>query len=385
VFNPQKIFKTMKRLIFLSLLSLSLFFSQTACEKIPIPCSGNDCFDIDQFAENMNQQLNGQVGYAYAIYYQGQLQKFRSDGYSRTPVDGGELFAPNFRMNVASISKTLTAIAVLQLLDQNNLSLNSSISPWLPNGWVVGPNVSGLTFQDLLTHNTGFRSDPNDCSNNFSPLDYNTLRDKVRDGIDLADKTPCYQNINFALFRIIIPRLNGYQPPFGTNAAQGYAQAYVSYLQQHIMEPLTIWNAECKSPQDHPVYCYPFPHNGIAGVDPGDWTLISGGGGWNLAVTELGRIISSLDQDQQLLSTNMKNQMFGQLLGCYQTASTYGDMFHHNGGLGYGTGVPNKDAGLASCYYRYPNEVVAVLYINSAPQPMFINTIMENAWLNAWN
>lgn len=361
-----------------------LLISQTSCKKIPIPCSGNDCFDIDLFADNLKAQLNGQVGYSYAIYYKNQLQKFGSDGYANTPIDGGDLFTPFQRMNIASISKTITTIAVLQLLEENNLTINSPIGPWLPSNWLQGSNVANLTFKDLLTHNTGFRTDVNDCGNNFNALDYDALKLKVLLGVNLANKYVCYQNINFALFRIIIPQLDGFQPsPFGSFGPQ-YAAAYISYLRRNVMDPLNINRAACKSPDSEVVFCYPFPDNGIKGIDPGNWTFICGAGGWNLSAIELGRIFASLDQDQVLLSTNMKNEMFNKLLGCWKTNSAKGKMIHHNGGLGYPTSVPNVGAGLASCAYIYPNEVSAVLFINSAPQPGFINTMMENAWHNAW-
>lgn len=67
---------------------------------------------------------------------------------------------PDRLTNVASVSKMLTTFAVLKSLSNHNISLDSSIFPYLYTDWqnVAGPSIHQITFRDLLTHRSGFPS-----------------------------------------------------------------------------------------------------------------------------------------------------------------------------------------------------------------------------------
>lgn len=45
-------------------------------------------------------------------------------------------------MNITSVTKTITAVAVLQLLERRRLTVDSLIEPWLPEGWIRGPGIA---------------------------------------------------------------------------------------------------------------------------------------------------------------------------------------------------------------------------------------------------
>ena len=62
-------------------------------------------------------------------------------------------------VNVASVGKMFTTIAVLQSLARHHLSIDSRIWPFLPPDWVRGPGIDTITFRELLTHRAGFRLD----------------------------------------------------------------------------------------------------------------------------------------------------------------------------------------------------------------------------------
>ena len=63
----------------------------------------------------------------------------------------------NTRSFIASVTKTVTAVATLQLLEANDLTVTAKIAPWLPSDWVKGPGIAQLTFRDLMQHKTGFK------------------------------------------------------------------------------------------------------------------------------------------------------------------------------------------------------------------------------------
>lgn len=72
--------------------------------------------------------------------------------------------------NWASITKTTTAIAILQLRDRGKLSLDDPAVRYVPELRQVhddfGP-IDAITIRDLLTHSSGFRNPtwPWDCDN----------------------------------------------------------------------------------------------------------------------------------------------------------------------------------------------------------------------------
>lgn len=62
-------------------------------------------------------------------------------------------------VNVASVGKRFTTIAVVKSLARHHLSIDSRIWPFLPPDRVRGPGIDTITFRELLTHRAGFRLD----------------------------------------------------------------------------------------------------------------------------------------------------------------------------------------------------------------------------------
>jgi len=77
---------------------------------------------------------------------------------TQTPVDADSLFS------VGSLTKPMTATVILQLRDEGKLSLDDTLSQWLPELSRQIPNSDRITIQQLLNHTSGIRdylSEPN--------------------------------------------------------------------------------------------------------------------------------------------------------------------------------------------------------------------------------
>lgn len=59
---------------------------------------------------------------------------------------------PDTRMRIASISKTFTAVVVLQLAEEGRLSLDAPLATWYPD---LVPRAEQITVRQLLNHTTG--------------------------------------------------------------------------------------------------------------------------------------------------------------------------------------------------------------------------------------
>lgn len=78
-------------------------------------------------------------------------------GFSRMTIDPPVMPAKlGDRLIIASMSKTITAVAVLGTLQSKNLSPDTPVAPFFPTDWQLHDEVKKLTFRDFLTHRTGF-------------------------------------------------------------------------------------------------------------------------------------------------------------------------------------------------------------------------------------
>lgn len=70
---------------------------------------------------------------------------------TQTPVDANSLFS------VGSLAKPMTATVILQLRDEGKLSLDDTLSQWLPELSHQIPNSDRITIRQLLNHTSGIR------------------------------------------------------------------------------------------------------------------------------------------------------------------------------------------------------------------------------------
>ena len=104
-------------------------------------------------------KADGIVGAAYVILDQGQISASHTMGMAdlqaRQPVDANTIF------HWASITKTLTAVAVMQLRDRGELSLDDPILRYVPELARVhseNNDIAKVTLRHLLSHTAGFQS-----------------------------------------------------------------------------------------------------------------------------------------------------------------------------------------------------------------------------------
>src|SRR5712691_10634145 len=189
-------------------------------------CDNGACLAYADWAAGIDNAINRQaVGYTYLILEHGRVVASNSFGQAHTDADPPAVaLSPDDRMNIASVSKTLTAVAALKLLAAKHVSVDTPISSFLPKSWTLGPDVQTITFRELLTHTSGIRSSQDLAT------DYDDLRTLIARGIKLGDKVYHYQNHNFALFRILIPYLNGFDDSGVTDIGTATSQHYLEYM-----------------------------------------------------------------------------------------------------------------------------------------------------------
>lgn len=77
------------------------------------------------------------------------------EGFGTTD-DAGTPVTPATPFHLASLSKQLTAIAVMQLIESGDLELDATVRSYLPWFGVDGSETAKITVRDLLAHASGF-------------------------------------------------------------------------------------------------------------------------------------------------------------------------------------------------------------------------------------
>lgn len=173
-------------------------------------------------------------GMAYGVVMNGELIYANYQGYtdlaSKTPVNKRSAF------RIASMSKSVTAMAILILRDQGKLRLDAPAWTYIPEmkqTRYLTRDAPAITVRDLLTHRAGFPED--------NPYGDRQLSDTDAELMQLMKDNPSfsnvpglyyeYSNLGFALLGTIIKNVSG--------------QSYQQFIINQIFKPLgmldTYW------------------------------------------------------------------------------------------------------------------------------------------------
>jgi CubicO group peptidase (beta-lactamase class C family) len=263
--------------------------------------------DIEKFNKNIEEALKGKVvGATWAIAQNGTVVKTGAIGYARTSLDLPELKqSADIRQNPASVAKTITAVAILQLLKEKNIPLQSSIKDYLPKTWVRGKGVDNVTFTELLTHTSGLYKG---SKNGAWSTSY--IKDRIAE--DVGSKAPNYANCNFSLLRILAAYILKGAPAdeniagINKHAADGLA----GYIATKIMAPLGINNFTTKPSTAYamPLFYHTDKYKGTTeyGTEADDWGDSYGGAGYYISAKELAVFLAALENGKILSKDQLK-------------------------------------------------------------------------------
>ncbi len=139
--------------------------------------------------------------------------------------------------HIASMTKSITALAILKLRDEKKLSLDDAISKYIPqarNLKLLTKDAPEITIRHLLTHNAGFPED-NPWGDRQLGRSDEWLENLYQNGISFSTATGTayeYSNLGFATLGLIIKKVSG--------------KTYQEYITENILKPLgmtsTYWD-----------------------------------------------------------------------------------------------------------------------------------------------
>ncbi len=201
-------------------------FATTAPAK---PVRENVSYDaIDAYVKAQMQRLHI-PGASLAIIEGDKIVHLRGFGKARP---GGEMPTPQTPFFIGSITKSITALAVMQLIEAGKVELDAPVQRYLPWFRVADPQISAqITVRHLLNQTSGMPFLASEIAlSNFDDRP-DAIERQVRALSTLKISRPVgseveYSNFNYNILGLIVERVSG--------------ESYADYIQHHIFDPLEM-------------------------------------------------------------------------------------------------------------------------------------------------
>ena len=184
---------------------------------------------IEEFIDS-EMPASGVPGLAYAVVADGEITEVGARGVVK--IGGDTEVTPDTPFVIGSISKSITALAVMQLVEAGEVDLDAEVSQYLDG--FAGRPAGAITVRQLLSHTSGFST----LQGNASHTDATSGKDALERSVDgLAEVTPAYgpgerweySNTNYQILGRLIEVVSG--------------QEYQAYVAANILEPIGMVNS----------------------------------------------------------------------------------------------------------------------------------------------
>lgn len=194
----------------------------TAILLSPVTSARADTLDSILTGHDVKVESLAGFGVAYAVPFDRHYHVIaQAKGCARFAADGttcAQPLTPDSLIRIASLSKLITSIGVMKLVEQNEIDLDADISGYL--GFTLRnpafPNVP-ITVRLLMTHNSSIRDD----GEKYWAAYPHTLQELFKPGSALWDKGAhfdnnsapgkqfVYTNLNYGILATIVERISG--------------------------------------------------------------------------------------------------------------------------------------------------------------------------------
>src|SRR5205823_7567602 len=139
----------------------------------------------------------------------GDVLYTRSFGYSQINGTGKKPLTAETKYRIASITKTFTAVMILQLVEEGKLKLSDTLDKFFPQI----PNAQRITIAQILAHRSGIpNSRPTSKTNAVTKDELLTIVSKGTPDFE-PDTKHSYSNSGFSILGLIVEKLtaNSYE------------------------------------------------------------------------------------------------------------------------------------------------------------------------------
>ncbi len=182
---------------------------------------------------------SGAPGLAYAVVVDGEITSAGARGVVR--LGGEKAVTPDTPFLTGSISKSFTALSIMQLVEAGEIQLDAEVSQYLD---VFSNRAAGaITVRQLLSHTSGYST----LQGNASHTDSSGGTDELARRVDqLAELSPAhapdeeweYSNTNYQILGRVVEVVSG--------------KDYQTYVAEHVLEPIGMKNSFVADGEVHP-------------------------------------------------------------------------------------------------------------------------------------
>lgn len=331
--------------------------------------------ELDQFLNNYYKNKNV-PSISAGISFRGKITWLKAEGFS--DIENNVPATPKSIYRIASISKSITAVAIMQLYEQKKISLDDDVRKYLP--WFPKKKWK-FTIRQLLSHTAGIRTYHGDEFDN--KLYFRTTKDAInfiaQDSLEFEPGTNfLYTTLGYNLLAGVIESVTG--------------QSYPDYMRVNIFQPCGLTNTNYEyHPQIVPNRAHGYERNSyriLQNSPLADLSVKFAGGGIISTAEDLlrfangilyGKLIKKSTIDTMLVPVKLKsgrvlNYSLGFTAGIDSEGRRY---FTHSGG---GTGFTSQ-------LLIYPDkELAAVSLVNMRdrnlenPAYSFVKIILDKEY-----
>jgi CubicO group peptidase (beta-lactamase class C family) len=195
------------------------------------PAAAPDFAAIDDFVE---AEMDAQriPGLALGIVQDDRIVHMRGFGKADA---SGRAVSPQTPFIIGSLSKSVTALAVMQLVEAGKLELDAPVQRYIPWFRVADEEASAqITVRHLLNHTSGLSTKTGRSFQGSGDTSDSALEQAVRKLSTVQLTKPVggthqYSTINYSVAGLIVAAVSG--------------QPYESYIQKHVFAPLRMRNS----------------------------------------------------------------------------------------------------------------------------------------------
>jgi CubicO group peptidase (beta-lactamase class C family) len=262
-----------------------------------------DTADVDEFVTNYLER-NGLPGASIVVVKDGKLVYEKGYGHDSE----GEPITEKSLMRIGSVSKSFTAFAVLQLVDEGKVQLDDPVVKHLPEVKLDDSRWNQVTIRQLLSHTSGIPSPTIVASANNIKAGVDRLHDwKLQSN---PGEKYAYSNPNYWILAFLVEQVSGIE--------------FTDYLKQKVFSPLEMTDSLTAVNSGDPVQGLPKGYVTAYGTAM-PWTeleqMFMGAGGVVTTASDMGKWLSmhtnegKNESGEQLLSKELLEESYSPQLG----------------------------------------------------------------------
>ncbi len=283
---------------------------------------------------------SGAPGAAFVFVHDGRIVYERGYGLADVAT-GGKADPARTVWPIASITKIVTAMAVLQLVDQGRIDLDADVNRYLKRLQVPAQGYPPLTLRHVLSHTGGLDELPGRQFDGQDPQDLATfLRGRIK-RYRAPGVLTAYSTYGIILAGLVLEDVSG--------------EHYDAYLREHIFQPAGMSSARVmlKRGDEHGVAIPYRIEDGAAAPMPFEWYRSTPASSVVATAEDMGRLLIALSPERmQLMHTQQATVhpgVPGWSLGMQMDRVNGRDIAEHGGDIGGFSAlfvlIPGENAG----------------------------------------